>query len=196
MLQEDNAQSMTRQLIEVTIQIGNATTPAGNPALESLKPRPFQVTPAAIRINILWFLSLVLSLVTALFALLVKQWLRRYMSWTAVTRPRDSVALRQFRYDALSRWQVFRTIGTLPLLIQIAVILFLVGVVDLLWSLNTVVAAVVTIVITVSLSMAIGSAILPSFMPNCPYRSPVAWTTSRFVSWVHRVGQKFQYVAP
>lgn len=186
MLKSNDTETMTRLLVEVAIRIGNSATPTGNPGLEALTPPPFEVTTAAIRINILWFLSLVLSLVTALFALLVKQWLRRYMSWTHVTRSRDSVTLRQCRYDALVQWQVFGMIGMLPLLIQVAVILFLVGVADLLWSLHTAVASVITVVIAVGLSLAIGSAILPTFVPTCPYRSPLAWSFSCSMTWIRK----------
>ena len=43
-------------------------------------PPPFQVSDEAIKVNVLWFASLILSLVTASFGMLVKQWLREYLA--------------------------------------------------------------------------------------------------------------------
>lgn len=193
-LEEDDAENINRRLLEAIIHIGSTANSSIAPTLQNLKPVPFQITSATIRINIFWFLALVLSLVAALLALLVKQWLRRYMSWTHITRPRDSVTLRQLRYDALEQWQVFRIAGALPLIIQAAVILFLVGVVDLLWSLHTDVAVVITAVTVICLALVIGSAALPSIISTCPYRSPLAWTASRCVDWLRRSARKFRYL--
>ncbi len=65
-------------------------------------------TPAAsdIRINILWFASLVISLVTAPFAMLVKQWLREFLA-VEVPSPQARLRVRHFREPQLLKWKVY-----------------------------------------------------------------------------------------
>lgn len=53
-------------------------------------------------------------------------------------------------------------------------VLFFMGLLDLLWSLHTVVASVVTVIIAVSLSFLVFTTIMPTLRPDCPYKSPQA----------------------
>lgn len=104
---------------------------------------------------------------------MVKQWVREY-THLGISSPRESLILRQYRYDGMLKWGVFDIIGILPVLLQIAVMLFLVGLVDLLWTLHPVVASIVTVLTILTLAMALGTAFMPVFSTNCPYRSPFA----------------------
>ncbi|KAF9063088.1 hypothetical protein BDP27DRAFT_1169115, partial [Rhodocollybia butyracea] len=79
-------------------------------------------------VNGLWFTSLTIALSVALFAVLSKQWLRQYMSIITGT-PRERAFIRQFRFDGLEKWRVPLFIGMLPILLHLALILFLAGLV-------------------------------------------------------------------
>ncbi|KAK0476757.1 hypothetical protein IW261DRAFT_1367554, partial [Armillaria novae-zelandiae] len=79
-------------------------------------------------VNGLWFMSLSLSLATALFAVLTKQWIHQYMSVPSGT-PRDKCRVRQFRYMGLQQWRVAFIIGLLPVLMSTSLAVFLVGLV-------------------------------------------------------------------
>ncbi|KDQ59847.1 hypothetical protein JAAARDRAFT_94694, partial [Jaapia argillacea MUCL 33604] len=100
-LQEDPAQSSSQILLQISSQLNSfviSTSPGGiNFANASHQaqtaPIPFAVTHSAVTLNVLWFSSLVLSLATALFGILVKQWLREY-SKTSILSLRESVRLR------------------------------------------------------------------------------------------------------
>ncbi|KAI0770758.1 hypothetical protein BC629DRAFT_1269774, partial [Irpex lacteus] len=92
-------------------------------------------TNVQILINTLWFLSLGLGLVTSLLAIVVLQWLREYRVPGYLTM-RDRVRLRQLRYQGLIKWGVPQIVSILPVLLQVALILFLTGLCDLLESLN------------------------------------------------------------
>jgi hypothetical protein len=136
---------------------------------------PFKAEPAYVRVNVVWFGGLVLSLVAGLVGILGKQWLREYVS-QRLAAPRDAVRLRQFRYAGLVRWRVSDIFAMLPLLLQAALVLFIIGLLDLLWAIvqNTVVAAVASALVGVSF-VAVGiSVLLPLFYPECPYKSPLA----------------------
>ena len=106
----------------------------------------FTVTQAQIRINVVWFLSLTISLTIVLVGILCLQWLREFQR-DANLPHKDAVALRQMRYDGLKKWHVPGILSTLPLLLQLSLVLFFIGLLDLLWSLNTFVAAYVSAVV-------------------------------------------------
>ncbi|KAF8905391.1 hypothetical protein CPB85DRAFT_1376806 [Mucidula mucida] len=112
------------------------------------------------RINVLWFLSLIVSLMTALLGILCKQWLREYQKDVAMSS-KHSIALRQLRFDAFNYWRVEDVISSLPLLLQVTVLLFVLGVLDFLWHRDHVTAWIVT----VAAVLAIGAVLLTTFLP-------------------------------
>ncbi|KAK0225048.1 hypothetical protein EDD85DRAFT_756193, partial [Armillaria nabsnona] len=79
-------------------------------------------------VNGLWFTSLFLSLMTALVAVLVKQWLHHYVALPSGT-PRDRSFTRQFQYTGFNKWHVQVIIGLLPVLMHLALAIFFSGLV-------------------------------------------------------------------
>ncbi|KAJ7872529.1 hypothetical protein B0H14DRAFT_2438363, partial [Mycena olivaceomarginata] len=73
----------------------------------------FTVALSDVWVNSLWFTSLMLSLTTALLAVLAKQWLRQYSSFIAGSA-RERALIRQFRYVSFDKWGVQLIIGFLP----------------------------------------------------------------------------------
>ncbi|KAI0797270.1 hypothetical protein BC629DRAFT_258597 [Irpex lacteus] len=86
----------------------------------------FQPSSADIRVNVLWFASLLFSLIAASFGILVKQWLREYMA-VQNTSPQARLRLRHLRYPELAKWKVFEIAALLPLILQLSLSLFLLG---------------------------------------------------------------------
>ncbi|KAK0435038.1 hypothetical protein EV421DRAFT_1988172 [Armillaria borealis] len=86
-------------------------------------------------VNGLWFTSLSLSLITALVAVLAKQWMRQHMLASSGT-PRDRARIRQFRYMGFEAWHVPVIIGILPSLLHISLTIFLAGLVVFLMALE------------------------------------------------------------
>lgn len=131
-----------------------------------------------------WFLSLTLSLATVSIAILCLQWLRECRRPHPLG-PRDSIKLRQIRYKGLAAWAVFDIVSALPVLLQISFILFAIGLVDLLWNLNRIIAITVSIVVASSFIFLLATTVLPTMQislpsifsgyPQCPYKSPQAW---------------------
>ncbi|KAI0776493.1 hypothetical protein BC629DRAFT_1290510, partial [Irpex lacteus] len=78
-----------------------------------VSPPPFQASNGDIRVNILWFASLVVSLVTASFGMLVKQWLREFLA-VEVPSPQARLRLRHFREPQLRKWKVYEIVACLP----------------------------------------------------------------------------------
>ncbi|KAI0675898.1 hypothetical protein C8Q78DRAFT_964498 [Trametes maxima] len=171
LLQEDPDEKTADLLNKIYIQLatGNASSaikPLSNNAV-------FRPDARSVRINILWFSSLVVSLVSASIGILTKQWLREYTR-SAASSPRENARIRQLRHEGFTAWKIPLTIALLPVLLQIALALFFTGLLDLLWSLNTSVAGVITVIVTLSLSFLVITTVMPTFRGDCPYKSPQA----------------------
>jgi hypothetical protein len=138
----------------------------------------FHVNSSIICINMLWFLSLTLALVSALFAILVQQWLREYKNYPVRLSLKERVCLRQLRYDSLNRWGIPTIISGISSMLQLALFLYLSGIVVLLWTIETLVAAVLTAVIGTFFASYAMTCLLPIFYTTCPYKSSLAWGIS------------------
>ncbi|PFH52675.1 hypothetical protein AMATHDRAFT_56728 [Amanita thiersii Skay4041] len=185
---------LTTQSVNLLERISRQLNEEVLPSLE-----PFATpTPSweVVRINILWFLTLTLSLATAFIGILCIQWIRHYQSRIDANNHKDAISLRQMRYDGLLWWKVPEVLATLQFMLQTALILFCVGILELLWMLDKRAAIPITIVVGLTLA-AIGltSAIpVAQFLfytghravPQCPYKSPLSWLYSRgFVRFLH-----------
>jgi hypothetical protein len=186
LLQPDPSALSTALLAQVSIQLAalspNATLPIPNLPELAANP-PFAPTRSAVCINALWFLSLTLSLLTAVAGLLVRQWLTPGPR-AAGTAVRPRVRARQRQHAAFAKWKVPAVVAALPALLQLSVALFLTGLVELLWTLHPVVAAVVSLPV---LAAAVGltlTVVLPGFSEDCPYHLPA---TEHISAWIKRV---------
>ncbi|RPD62272.1 hypothetical protein L226DRAFT_337195 [Lentinus tigrinus ALCF2SS1-7] len=171
LLQEDKSETIASALILVSAQLHNFST--SGTSITSYTRTPFRVPRYAIWINALWFSSLILTLSASLIAIMVKQWLQQY-SLRLSGNSHEVARLRQYRYESLLKWHVVGIMAMLPILLQAALILFLSGIVILLWSLHPVVAAIATFLVGLLLVFTSTTTILPAFHSDCFYQSPQA----------------------
>ncbi|RXW17343.1 hypothetical protein EST38_g8506 [Candolleomyces aberdarensis] len=176
-------------------------TKNSGPLPESLVVPPFELSTTEIRINAVWFLSLTLSLTTVLIGILCLQWLREYQRDGTLPH-KEAVALRQMRFEGLIYWRVPEILSLLPLILQVSLVLFFVGLLDLLWSRNRFVAACVTIAVGIVLLFIIITTALPTIqqiltsnehlrIAQCPYKSPQSWLFYRFTNALFLLATKF-----
>ncbi|KAH9849593.1 hypothetical protein C2E23DRAFT_888082 [Lenzites betulinus] len=191
MLQPQPEDMMVATLMQISTQLNsfvvnsnfvNSTQPMDSKALY----RPFKADAVAIRLNIAWFLALVCGLLSASLGLLVKQWLREYLSGSSNVS-RESMRIRQLRYESLRRWRVPEIILFLPILLQVGLLSFFVGLLDLLWTLHPVVAAVITTFVSIAMAIATVMAVLPPLFADCPYKSPQSWFVFSLIQSVKRL---------
>ncbi|KAK0432062.1 hypothetical protein EV421DRAFT_1719853, partial [Armillaria borealis] len=76
-------------------------------------------------INVLWLMSLTLSLATALFAMLADEWYCHYLSPVGGD-PQVRSHTRHLWYKGLLNWHVSSCIGLLPLMLHLSLFLFFV----------------------------------------------------------------------
>uniref|UniRef100_A0A0W0FXW5 DUF6535 domain-containing protein n=1 Tax=Moniliophthora roreri TaxID=221103 RepID=A0A0W0FXW5_MONRR len=199
-LAEDPADTTIALLTQlISVQVNGSQSISSGPA-------QFKADVSSIRINVFWFLSLILSLASALFGLLCKQWVREYQRDTTTRTPGEALALRQLRRDSFEKWGVSSFLSALPILLEVALLFFFVGVLDLLWNRHRVPFAVCFVAISFSAGLYFLTALLPTLMvPRdqtddikhrrfnrlsyqfiCPYKSPQAWLVYRFSSAILR----------
>ncbi|OCH84170.1 hypothetical protein OBBRIDRAFT_839909 [Obba rivulosa] len=168
-LEPDSAGMTVQLLINISQQLNN----------QSFPPSPINPNPSAgaasssVRFNTLWFASLILSLAAASIGILVKQWLGQYSSGLSSTS-RNGARIRQFRYDSLHTWRVIDIMTLMPVLLLGALVLFLAGLMELLWTVQNTVAIVTTILASLLLLFTLITTILPTFVADCAYQSPQA----------------------
>ncbi|KAI0795308.1 hypothetical protein BC629DRAFT_1286934, partial [Irpex lacteus] len=163
--------SSTKSLLvmrHISLQMAN---PEYRPvALPEVMSSGFQPSEADVRVNVLWFASLVLSLTTASFSILVKQWLREYLA-VKNPSPLARLRLRHYRYPALEQWKVFEIAAFLPLVQQLALSLFFVGLCYFTASVHESVGYTTLPLVTGWAFCFSMITILPVFFPRCPYRT-------------------------
>ncbi|PBK88293.1 hypothetical protein ARMGADRAFT_937394 [Armillaria gallica] len=136
-------------------------------------------------LNSLWFVSLTLSLITALVTVLVKQWLHQYITIVSDSSPCDRARIRHLRYAGLQTWQVPMIIGLLPVLLHASLALFFAGLAIFLFSLGMKVAWLVSIIGTATYIAYIIALILPLVYPYCPFKVPLTLYTHSLYQFVH-----------
>ncbi|KAF8494150.1 hypothetical protein F5888DRAFT_1805738 [Russula emetica] len=100
-----------------------------------LNPPPFSPPRYTIWVNLLWFLSLVMSLSCALLATSLHQWARRYIRLTQPARcsPEKRARMRAFFADGLDEMHVPWAVEGLPTLLHLSLFLFFGGLVIFLF---------------------------------------------------------------
>ncbi|CAE6493445.1 unnamed protein product [Rhizoctonia solani] len=134
----------------------------------------FQPTTNALLVNLAWFLSLTLSIVVTLLAMLVKQWGEAYRSGSGLAPPCVQARVRQARYNKLKSWRTEDIVVSLPVLMHIALGLFLLGLILFLLDLNRVVFMPVAIVVGITFPVYLATTLLPLFVAFCPYNTPLS----------------------
>ncbi|KAF9029705.1 hypothetical protein BDZ89DRAFT_1065188, partial [Hymenopellis radicata] len=137
-----------------------------DPVVSSPNALNFSPTHAQLWIN-------GLCLITALVAVLAKQWLHQYMAITSGT-PLDRSLLRQFRYEGLQAWRVPLIIGLLPALMHLSLGIFFIGLIIFLAQLYPASAYVVGLFALIAYSAYFASLILSAAHPQCPYKTPLS----------------------
>ncbi|KAK1222793.1 hypothetical protein PQX77_014361 [Marasmius sp. AFHP31] len=147
---EDTSVALLRQISQ---QLNNTSV---------TEPDEFKVTSSVVAINVLWFLSLIIALVDALFALLCKQWLREHRQHTHTRTPSEALALRWLRKQSLEKWHVPTILASLPMLLELALFLFLAGLLELLRTRHPVPFSIATIVVAFAAIFYLGTTIIPA----------------------------------
>ncbi|KAJ7670852.1 hypothetical protein DFH06DRAFT_142693 [Mycena polygramma] len=138
-------------------------------------PVPFTPPTSSLICNILWFISLGLSLTCALVATLLEQWARDFLH-RADMRSAPVVRARvfSFLYFGLKRFKMHTVVEIIPLLLHASLFLFFVGLVAFLLPVNIAVTVIVGIIVGTVTVIYTLLTLLPLIHLDCPYRTPLS----------------------
>lgn len=173
-LQPDSSETMVLLLAQISQQIAALSNGTSISIPSTLPNQTFRPTSSAVRVNILWFLSLTLSLTCALLATLMQQWVRRYLQvsqrWYA---PYKRARIRTFFAEGVERFGLPRAVEALPALLHASVFLFFAGLIDFLLNINHKVAISLLSAVAMGASSYFLCTALPLIYPNSPYQTPL-----------------------
>ncbi|CAE6379568.1 unnamed protein product [Rhizoctonia solani] len=173
LLEPDQANISISLLLSIAQSQQRMEAGVSSPTPSSITIPSFKPSNAARWINILWYLSLVLSLGAAMVAMLAKEWL----SWFQLYKtrvPRKYALERQSRYEGLESWGAVVLIDFLPTVLHVSLLLFTLGLIIRLWIIDFVVASVVTAAASATALFYIGTVLLGALRELCPFKSRVS----------------------
>ena len=148
--------------------------------------QPSHPSVSIIIVNIVWLISLVFHIVSALFATLTLQWSRRFARVPCVPRaPRDRVLNRSFLFVGTLTYNLDRAVSVTIMLLHLSVFLFLVGLVIFFFTIYKIVATVVSVAVGLFAVVYLTLTVLACIDRSCPYRTPLS-----NVWWSHRERQR------
>ena len=125
-----------------------------------------------VHVQAILFASLAASLFSAFLAMLGKQWLNRYestdMRGSAVERSQN----RQRKLDGVVKWYFYSVMESLPLMLQIALLLLGCALSRYLWDIDTTIASVVLFVTSFGVIFYLFIIIAGATTESCPYQTP------------------------
>ncbi|KAF9560950.1 hypothetical protein CPC08DRAFT_762346 [Agrocybe pediades] len=202
-LQPDPNDSIISLLSVIAI---SSQSSSNNSSSLPISQPPFTPAASSVRVNVLWFMSLVLSLTTVLVGIISLQWIREHQSYPALS-PKEVYALLHMRTQSLRQWHVPSIFRTLPILLQIALALFLVGLIDFLLPFGNKIAAPISVMIGITLLFLLYTSTYPAiqgillymqirwfgyWQPSpspCPFKSPQSYiflkiSSNLFNTWL------------
>ena len=161
----------TAALLRVLIhKIDNTTFGNDVPTLPQWTGPPHTI----VHVQAMLYASLAASLFSAFLAMLGKQWLNRYASTdvrgTAIERSQN----RQRKLDGVVTWYFDSVMESLPLTLQIALLLLGCALSRYLWEINITVASVVLGVTLFGMILYLFVVVAGAASEGCPYQTPGA----------------------
>lgn len=149
----------------------------------------------AIRINALLFISLLISMVVALLAILVKQWTRGYQrDLQGLSSPHLLARTRHFRYEGACHWYFSECVSGLSIIMHLSLFMAAVGILDLLQATSQTLAYICMIVPILGAAVLVVTTFIAVVAEDSPYRTPLATGLKRLLRWTQSV--RFQPSRP
>ncbi|EMD35283.1 hypothetical protein CERSUDRAFT_116084 [Gelatoporia subvermispora B] len=184
---ESTSDPNTPALIYLISALNNVSMPSN-----LISPAPSVRPPTtAIWINALMFSSLVLGLSSAFVGLIIREWLNFFLSPHSGEGER-STYIHCLRWDrGVMKWRVPGILSALSIILQLALALFLSGLLLFLWTVERRVAIVTTSIVCALGAFWLFTTVAPAFSNWCPYKSPQALAFMWFLHWMESGMESF-----
>ncbi|KAG8944885.1 hypothetical protein FRC03_001878 [Tulasnella sp. 419] len=152
---------------------------------EELNPQ--SSNSSSILINSTFFVSLSLSLTAAFGIVTAKQWLNEYSKIGPIKALHLTGRERQAKFKGLQTWKLRFIIELLPLLLQLSLLLFFVGILLFLWSMNWKVAVIQLVLSVVGVVVYVLTTLIGVMVPTSPFQTPLSKSLPRYVARLYRL---------
>lgn len=138
----------------------------------------------------LLYASLATSLFAAFLGMLGKQWVNRYI-WNRGGSAADKSRDRQRKLDGLEKWRFRLVIESLPVMLQLALLLFGCGLSLYLWTINRIVAGVAIAFTLFGVTLYVFFTFIATLYYNCPYQTPPSILIRTLTRYLAHSGSAF-----
>ncbi|KAH9054999.1 hypothetical protein EDB87DRAFT_1795483 [Lactarius vividus] len=184
-LQQDPNIITQSLLAQISQQLSNASGNGASGASNASTQSSFIPPGSVVFINSVWFLSLVLSLMSALLATFLQQWARRYLHAVRQNHPPHVRAhIREYFSRGARRFHIFALVEALPFLLLVSMHLFFAGLIAFAFRANHTVAYFTTAIVGFCSFSYIALTLLPFIFHDCPYYTPLTsllWFTAQLI---------------
>jgi Family of unknown function (DUF6535) len=173
----------TQALLYTLIQATNASALSGNESSISAWNGP---TSGVVVVESMLYASLFVTLLAAFLAMLSKQWLAYYASVGMKGTIAERGLERQRKFDGFRKWGFESMIKTLPILLQLSLLLFAAALTIYLWSVHRTIAVVTLSLGSVGLVFYLFFSFSPVFSPDSPFRTPLSAVILTIYTWFEK----------
>ncbi|KAI0260445.1 hypothetical protein BC834DRAFT_900700 [Gloeopeniophorella convolvens] len=175
-LQPNSSDATVLLLLQISQQLSALSNGTSFPVSSSIPGETdFKPSASSVRVNLLWFISLTLSLVCALLATLMQQWTRRYLQVAdRPYSPPKRARIRTFFAEGVDKFRLNTAVEALPVLLHASVVLFYIGLVDFLININHTIAFTLLAFVSVFAVSYVLLTILPLVHHSAPYQTPLS----------------------
>lgn len=177
-LKPDTGDLTVELLIYISSQLNNVSTPA-------YTPQPFAAEQPYVIANALFFASLALLLVTSLLAMLVKGWIRDFNRNLPPHKLAEQRAKeREYRFRGLIANKMPEIVASIPILIQLALILFCAGLLVYLNQTNVPIMIATGCIFSSGFLFYLLTTIIAVYDSSAPFPSPISRFFIRAIPWI------------
>jgi len=152
-------------------------------------PLHFHATTPSFSVNFLWFISLTLTLVGALSAVIANGWIDTYLR-ASTGKSFEDACERHVRVTRAYQWHLDIVLASLPLLLQLSLLLFLAGLAMFVLGDSKSIGAVVLVLTALTTITYTVVTVLPRLPPACPFRT----TLSTFIPGTDVMARYKRYI--
>ena len=178
---------MTAAYLRIMIHnMNNSLFPDADPSSVTWTGPP----PEIITVQSLLYGSLATSLFAAFIAMLGKQWVSRYLrkqGGSAVEKSRD----RQRKLDGFMKWHFQLAIESLPVTLQLALLLLGCALTLYLWTISRTIAGVILAFTLFGITSYTFFTLAGTFYYNCPYQTPLSILIRTIIRRLTRIDSAF-----
>ena len=157
-----------------------------NSSLGPYVPADFSPPYHIVVVNALFYTSLSIMLLAAFIAMLIKSWIREFdRGLKAMSLPEQRAKSREFRYLGMQRWRLPGMVGVLPLLIQISLFLFTLGLAWFLFHVSKPSFGVTTAISGAGFLFYTMTTSISVFVTSSPFHSPLSRTLGKVYQLMH-----------